>query len=67
MDSFQDTASQYYKDLNTGKADQKDFERYIYGQYGAKGYSKDQRDTVEEKAYEDKKKIENDFKAYVDA
>ena len=44
MNEFRDTAVEYYKDLKAGRADTKDFERHIYGQYGAKSYNKDAKD-----------------------
>ena len=67
MDSYQDTATQFYKDLQTGKVDAKDFERYAYGQFGAKAKFKDERDVTEEKTYEEKKKIERELRAYVES
>ena len=67
MDQYRDTAKEFYNDLSKGKADQKDFERYVYGQHGAKSYNKDEKDIENEKLYKEKKKIENEFKQYVAA
>ena len=67
MDDYRDTAVEFYKDLQAGKADQKDFERYIYGQHGAKSYNKDDKDEDNESQYREQKQIENEFKGYVSA
>ena len=37
--NFRDTATDYYRELNAGRADVKDFERHIYGQFGGKGFN----------------------------
>ena len=55
MDDYRDTATEYYKDLQAGKADHKDFERYIYGQFGAKSYNKDKKDRENEQQYREQK------------
>ena len=44
MNDYRDTNAEFYKDLEKGRADEKDFERYIYGQHGAKAYSRDSKD-----------------------
>ena len=46
-------------------ADEKDFERYVYGNSVA--LFKDDRDREEQKTYEEKKAIERDVKNYVAA
>ena len=66
-DKFRDTTAEYYKELAAGRADGKDFERYIYGQYGAKSYQKDDRDKTEEVDQEQRNKIEHEVKRYVAA
>ena len=48
--------------MSKGKADNKDFERYVYGKH-AQRYT-DDRDDAEEKASAQKKKIEREFKDY---
>ena len=35
-DQFRDTRAEFYEDLQKGKADPKDFERYIFGKFGQK-------------------------------
>lgn len=67
MNKFRDTTTEFYKDLKAGRADQKDFERHIYGQFGAKSYNKDSKDFDGDKAYNEAKKIENDVMDYVRA
>lgn len=44
MDEYRDTATEYYKELQQGRANEKDFEKHIYGQFGAKAYHKDDED-----------------------
>ena len=66
MDKHRDTADEFYKDLQKGRVDQKDFERHIYGQYGAKSYNRDEIDDSRDKNYEDQKKIENEVKDYIE-
>ena len=57
---------QYYKDLKTGMADPKDFERYIYGgNYGRK-FGHDDRDDVEDKVRDKIRKFDHDAKEYID-
>lgn len=65
MDEFRDTATEFYRELNAGRKDAKDFEKYVYGQYGSKGFHKDEQRIAEDKAYLEQKKIENEVKAYV--
>ena len=48
-DKFRDTATDYFKDLNEGKADAKDFEKHMYGQFGAKSYYTDDSDRQNDK------------------
>ena len=66
MNEFKDTAGEFYKDLQKGRVEQKDFERHIYGQYGGKAYYKDNLDTSNEEAHSEKQRIESDFQAYID-
>ncbi len=66
MAEFRDTASDFYKDLAKGKADQKDFEKHIYGQFGGKAYHKDNQDRVEDKAANEKARIQADFQNYIE-
>ena len=47
MNQFRDTTNDFYKDLQAGRVDQKDFERHIYGQYGEKSYHKDDKDRAD--------------------
>lgn len=65
MDDYRDTATEYYKELQAGRANEKDFEKHIYGQFGAKAYHKDEDDRIGDKAYREKKLLENQVKAYV--
>ena len=46
LDKFRDTRAEFYKDLQKGQADPKDFERYVYGN-SAQLY-KDERDIQEQ-------------------
>lgn len=59
MDKFRDTADEYYKELQAGRAEHKDFERYIYGQFGSKSMYKDERDETVDRAHIEKKRIEH--------
>lgn len=34
MSEFRDTAGDFYRDLQKGRVEQKDFEKHIYGQFG---------------------------------
>ena len=65
LDKFRDTRQEYFQDLQKGMADEKDFERYVYGSSVA--LFKDDRDREEQKTYEEKKAIERDVKNYVAA
>ena len=66
MNQFRDTTKDFYKDLAAGRAEHKDFERFIYGQYGEKSYHKDDRDNADQRSYEERKRIENDFANYIE-
>ena len=61
MSGFRDSAGDFYRDLQTGKADQKEFEKHIYGQFGGKAYYKDNQDRVKDKAAGEKARIEAEF------
>lgn len=63
MDNFRDTSKEFYDDLAKGKADPKDFERYVYGGY-ANRY-KDERDAGEQSGFEERQKMEREFKERV--
>lgn len=63
-DAFRDTRAEFYEDLKKGKADPKDFERYIYGKHAQKQRYTDERDVAEAKQAESKSKIEREFKEY---
>jgi len=66
MDKFRDSATDFYKDLQKGRAEHADFERHIYGQYGRKSYYKDAKDEATEKTHLEKKKIQHDFEHYIE-
>lgn len=59
MDQFRNTTQEYADDLKQGKADTKDFERYVYGaSFNAKrGWDeKDQVDDISRRAERDLKR-----------
>lgn len=66
MNEFRDTTKDFYKDLYAGRAEEKDFERFIYGKYGEKSYYKDEKDRAEQRGYDERKRIENEFNDFVD-
>ena len=66
MNQFRDTTKDFYKDLAAGRAEHKDFERFICGQYGEKSYHKDDRDNADQRSYDERKRIENDFANYIE-
>ena len=53
--------------MQAGRAEQKDFERHIYGQYGAKSYNRDRQDVQADEAHMEKKRIENEVRERIAA
>ena len=65
MHAFRDTNKEFYEDLATGNADPKEFERHIYGQFGAKAYARDSLDDDKDRDSDIKRRWEADVKARV--
>ena len=65
MNKHRDTTTEFYKDLQQGRAEHVDFERHIYGQYGGKSYHRDKKDEEYDQSIKEKIRIENDFKDYI--
>lgn len=59
MDKYLDKNKEYYERIKEGKATNKDFERYIYGQ--DKAIRKDERDIQEEKERLELSKLKRSF------
>ena len=47
MEAYRDTRAEYFENIQKGKADPKDFERYVYGKFGQKQRYTDERDIAE--------------------
>ena len=59
-------ADMYYRDLNKGMADPKDFERYIYGGNYDRKFYHDDRDAVEDKVRGQIQNWDNDAKDMIE-
>ena len=59
-------ADKYYRDLKTGMADPKDFERYIYGGNYDRKFYHDDRDAVEDKVRGQIQSWDNDAKDMIE-
>ena len=59
MEKWRDTRSQYFKDLAKGKAEEQDFERYVYGPNAQ--LRKDEQDAHDKEKYSTDRTIERSF------
>ena len=64
LDSFRNPNLDFYEDLKRGKADPKDFERYVYG--NSQNKSHDDRDELEGKVKQEMLQIQRDFTKRMD-